>query len=106
MVAHAQMGGRGTLSTGEPSEYDTGTVDNSSSWEVTFQKCLISGITLFSSKNSNKPQTLATGAYQRLHEAGPCGVVWLWEPERDLCAIWSMVGETGAPLETYFLIFY
>ena len=24
MVAHAQMGGRGTLSTGEPSEYDTG----------------------------------------------------------------------------------
>ena len=24
MVAHAQMGGRGTLATGEPSEYDTG----------------------------------------------------------------------------------
>ena len=24
MVAHAQMGGRGTLGTGEPSEYDTG----------------------------------------------------------------------------------
>ena len=40
------------------------TVNNSSSGEVTFQKCLKSGITLFSSKNSNKSQTFATGAYQ------------------------------------------
>ena len=36
------------------------TVNNSSSGEVTFQKCLKSGITLFSSKNSNKSQTFAT----------------------------------------------
>ena len=57
------------------------TVNNSSSGEVTFQKCLKSGITLFSSKNSNKSQTFATGAYQRLHEAQPRRVVWLWEPE-------------------------
>ena len=28
MVAHAQMGGRGTLGTGEPSEYDTGMSDH------------------------------------------------------------------------------
>ena len=54
---------------------------NTSSREVTFQKCLYSGITLFSSKNSNKSQTFATGAYQRLHEARPRRVVWLWEPE-------------------------
>ena len=31
MVAHAQMGGRGTLGTGEPSEYDTGTPTQSKS---------------------------------------------------------------------------
>ena len=46
-------------------------MNNSSSREVTFQKCLNSGITLFSSRNSNKSQTFATGAYQRLHEARP-----------------------------------
>ena len=40
-----------------------------------------SGITLFSSKNSNKSQTFATGPYQRLHEARSRLVVWLWEPE-------------------------
>ena len=51
------------------------------SGEVSFQKCLKSGITLFSSKNSNKSQTFATGAYQRLHEARPRRVVWLWESE-------------------------
>ena len=45
------------------------TVNNSSSGGVTFQKCLNSGITLFSSKNSNKSQTFATGAYQRLHHS-------------------------------------
>ena len=56
-------------------------VNNTSSGEVTFQKCLNSGITLFSSKNSNKSQTFVTGAYQRLHEARPRRVVWLWEPE-------------------------
>ena len=44
-------------------------MNNSSSGEVTFQNCLNSGITLFSSKNSNKSQTFATGTYQRLHEA-------------------------------------
>ena len=48
---------------------------------MTFQKCLNSGINLFSSKNRNKSQTFATGAYQRLHEARPRRIVWLWEPE-------------------------
>ena len=57
------------------------TVNNSSSGEVTFQKCQNSGITLFSSKYSNKSQTFTTGTYQRLHEAWPRRVVWLWEPE-------------------------
>ena len=66
---------------GNASEGKYNTVNNSSSGEVTFQKCLNSGITLFSSKNSNKSQTFATGAYRRLHEAGPRRVVWLWEPE-------------------------
>ena len=66
---------------GNASEGKYNTVNNSSSVEVTFQKCLNSGITLFSSKNSNKSQTFATGAYQRLHEARPRRVVWLWEPE-------------------------
>ena len=66
---------------GNESEGKYNTVNNSSSGEVTFQKCLNSGITLFSSKNSNKSQTFATGAYQRLHEARPRRVVWLWEPE-------------------------
>ena len=66
---------------GNPSEGKYNTVINSSSREVTFQKCLKSGITLFTSKNSNKSQTCATGAYQRLHEARPRLVVWLWEPE-------------------------
>ena len=56
---------------GNASEGKYNTVNNSSSGEVTFQKCLNSGITLFPSKNSNKSQTLATGAYQRLHEARP-----------------------------------
>ena len=54
---------------GNASEGKYNTVNNSSSGEVTFQKCLKSGITLFSSKNSNKSQTFATGPYQRLHEA-------------------------------------
>ena len=36
------------------------------------------------SKNSNKSQTFATGPYQRLHEARPRHVVWLWEPEYQL----------------------
>ena len=63
---------------GNDSEGKYNTVNNSSSGEVTFQKCLKSGITLFSSKNSNKSQTFATGAYQRLHEARPHRVVWLW----------------------------
>ena len=66
---------------GNASKGKYNTVNNSSSREVTFQKCLKSGITLFSSKNSNKSQTFATGAYQRLHEARPRRVVWLWEPE-------------------------
>ena len=66
---------------GNASEGKYNTVNNSLSGEVTFQKCLSSGITLFSSKNSNKSQTFATGAYQRLHEARPRRVVWLWEPE-------------------------
>ena len=39
---------------GNASEGKYNTVNNSSSGEVTFQKCLNSGITLFSSKNSNK----------------------------------------------------
>ena len=66
---------------GNASEGKYNTVNNSSSGEVTFQKSLNSGITLFSSKNSNKSQTFTTGAYQRLHEARPRRVVWLWEPE-------------------------
>ena len=66
---------------GNASKGKYNTVNNSSSGEVTFQKCLKSGITVFSSKNSNKSQTFATGAYQRLHEARPRRVVWLWEPE-------------------------
>ena len=66
---------------GNASEGKYNTVNNSSSGGVTFQKCLNLGITLFSSKNSNKSQTFATGAYQRLHEARPRRVVWLWEPE-------------------------
>ena len=66
---------------GNASKGKYNTVNSSSSGEVTFQKCLKSGITLFSSKNSNKSQTFATGAYQRLHEARPRRVVWLWEPE-------------------------
>ena len=49
---------------GNASKGKYNTVNNSSSGEVTFQKCLKSGITLFSSKNSNKSQTFATGAYQ------------------------------------------
>ena len=65
---------------GNASEGKYKTVNNSSSGEVTFQKCLNSGIILFSSKNSNKSHTFATGAYQRLHEARPRRVVWLWEP--------------------------
>ena len=63
---------------GNVSEGKYNTVSSSSSGEVTFQKCLKSGITLFSSENSNKSQTFATGAYQRLHEARPRRVVWLW----------------------------
>ena len=66
---------------GNASKGKYNTVNNSSSREGTFQKCLKLGITLFSSKNSNKSQTFATGAYQRLHEARPRRVVWLWEPE-------------------------
>ena len=66
---------------GNASEGKYNTVNNSSSGEVTFQKCLNSGINLLSSKNSNKSQTFATGAYQRLHEARPRCVVWLCEPE-------------------------
>ena len=66
---------------GNASEGKYNTVNNSSSGEVTFQKCLKSGITLFSSKNSNKSQTFDTGAYKRLHETRPRRVVWLWEPE-------------------------
>ena len=53
---------------GNASEGKYTTVNNSSSGEVTFQKCLTSGITLFSSKNSNKSQPFATGTYERLHE--------------------------------------
>ena len=66
---------------GNASEGRYNTVNYSSSGKVTFQKCLNSGITLFSSKNSNKSQTVATGEYQRLHEARRRHVVWLWEPE-------------------------
>ena len=66
---------------GNASEGKYNTVNNSSSGDVTYQKCLNSGITLFPSKNSNKSQTFATGAYQRLHEVRPHRVVWLWEPE-------------------------
>ena len=69
---------------GNASQGKYNTMNNSSSGEVTFQKCLKSGITLISSKNSNKSQTVATGAYQRLHEARPRHVVWLWEPEYTL----------------------
>ena len=72
------------------SEGKYNTVNNSSSEEVTFQECLNSGITLFSFKNSNKSQTFATGAYQRLHEARPRRVVWLWEPEYgEVCCDFS-----------------
>ena len=60
---------------GNATEGKYNTVNNSSSGEVTFHKCLNSGITLFSSKNSNKSQTFVTGAYQRLHEARPRCVV-------------------------------
>ena len=65
------------------SEGKHNTVNNSTSGEVTFQKCLNLGIrpTLFSSKNSNWSQTFATGAYQSQHEARPRRVVWLGEPE-------------------------
>ena len=63
---------------GNASEGKYNTVNNSSSGEVTFQKGLKSGITLFSSKNSNKSQTFATGPYQRLHEARPRRVLWLY----------------------------
>ena len=56
---------------GNASEGKYNTVNNSSSGEVTFQKCLNLGISLFSSKNSNKSQTFASGPYQRLHEARP-----------------------------------
>ena len=66
---------------GNASEGKYNTVNNSSSGEVTFQKWLNSGKNLFSSKNSNKSQTFAIGAYKRLHEARPRRVVWLWEPE-------------------------
>ena len=75
--------------TGNASKGKYNTVNNSSSGEVTFQKCLNSGITLFSSKNSNKSQTFATGPYQRLHEAWPRRVLWLWETE------WTFVPNTG-----------
>ena len=61
---------------GNASKGKYNTVNNPSSGEVTFQKCLKSGITLFSSKNSNKSQTFATWAYQRLHEARPRRVVY------------------------------
>ena len=60
---------------GNASEGKYNTVNNSSSGEVNFQKCLNSEITLFSSKNSNKSQKFATGAYQSLHEARPRRVV-------------------------------
>ena len=66
---------------GNASEGKYNAVKNSSSREVTFQKWLNSGITLFLSKNSNKSQTFATGPYQRVHEARSRRVVWLWEPE-------------------------
>ena len=60
---------------GNASEGIYNTLNNSSSGEVTFQKCLNSGIILFSSKNSNNSQTFATGEYQRLHEARPRQVI-------------------------------
>ena len=63
---------------GNASEGKNNTVNKSLSGEVTFQKCLKSGITLFSCKNSNKSQTFATGPYQRLHESRPRRIVWLW----------------------------
>ena len=66
---------------GNASEGKYNTVNNSLSREVTFQKCQNSGITLFTSKYSKKSQKFATRAYQRLHEAWPRRVVWLWEPE-------------------------
>ena len=55
---------------GNASKGKYNTVNNSSSGEVTSQKCLKSGITLFSSKNSNKSQTFATGAYQSYMKLG------------------------------------
>ena len=70
---------------GNASEGKYNTVNISSAGKVTFQKCLNSGITLFSSKNSNTSQTFATGAYQRLYEARPRRVVWFWEPEYCRC---------------------
>ena len=79
---------------GNASEGKYNTVNNSSSREVTFQKCLNSGITLFSSKNSSKSQTFATGAYHSLHEARPRRVVWLWKPEYTLMVLYS--GKWGA----------
>ena len=60
---------------GNASEGKYNTVNNSSSGKVTFQKCPNSEITLFSCKISNKSQTFATGAYQRLDEARPRRVV-------------------------------
>ena len=66
---------------GNASEGKYNTVNNSSSREVTFQKCLNSVITPYLSKNSNKSQTFATGAYPILHEARPRRVACLWEPE-------------------------
>ena len=46
---------------GNASEGEYNTVNNSSSGEVTFQKCLNSGITLFSYKNSNMKGSVALG---------------------------------------------
>ena len=72
---------------GNASEGEYNTLKNSSSGEMTFQKCLNLGITLFSSKNSNKSQTFTTGTYQMLHEARTSRVVWLWEPEYPGCRV-------------------
>ena len=83
---------------GNASEGKYNTVNNSSSGEVTFQKGLNSWITLFSSKNSNKSQTFATGAYQRLHGAQPRLVVWLWEPEYPTPCHRQLPRPTGGPV--------
>ena len=40
MVAHAQMGGKGTLGTGEPSEYDTGLADSFSRSRVVLSEAV------------------------------------------------------------------